>query len=326
MILGGLTAVNCTAADKLAVAEPVSSSKMRASDLAALWGILESSINSKEYQLISRAALKQMLTEIGLVHSSDLVNLNEKQKAQLGKLSGVKYILVSELNQLGSKINCTLRIIDASTGEIDQQRTANLRVDSIDELADRIEDTVSKLLADNKNMARSALLQPYSKAGKLPEFMSTEFSSRLEAALINGGMPLQNLQSVKNILEKNKLGALEKMEPKTYRKVGELLEVKNLIMPNISRYEVVATKYNVSESGASGTYYTGYLEGSVRVIETASGNVVGSIPFETKVEFRKIGRSITKDWTEKDYTKYMVSESLKQLTPALLKLPAFKNK
>ena len=128
MILGGLTAVNCTAADKLAVAEPVSSSKMRASDLAALWGILESSIKSKEYQLISRAALKQMLTEIGLVHSSDLVNLNEKQKAQLGKLSGVKYILVSELNQLGSKINCTLRIIDASTGEIDQQRTANLRV------------------------------------------------------------------------------------------------------------------------------------------------------------------------------------------------------
>ena len=134
--------------------EPVSSSKMRASDLAALWGILESSIKSKEYQLISRAALKQMLTEIGLVHSSDLVNLNEKQKAQLGKLSGVKYILVSELNQLGSKINCTLRIIDASTGEIDQQRTANLRVESIDELADRIEDTVSKLLADDKNMAR----------------------------------------------------------------------------------------------------------------------------------------------------------------------------
>ena len=51
------------AADKLAVAEPVGKGGVPAADIEAFWGILESSIQSDEYTLVSRGALNQMLTE-----------------------------------------------------------------------------------------------------------------------------------------------------------------------------------------------------------------------------------------------------------------------
>ena len=128
--------VGAFAADKLAVAEPVGKGGVPASDIEAFWGILESSIQSDEYTLVSRGALKQMLTEIGLTTSSDLVSLDSRQKARLGEVEGVKYILVSEISKFGTRLNCTMRILDATTGEIDQARTANLRVRDLDELAD----------------------------------------------------------------------------------------------------------------------------------------------------------------------------------------------
>ena len=108
------------AADKLAIAEPVGKGGVDAADIEAFWGILETSVQSDEYTLVSRGALKQMMTEIGLTTSSDLVNLNSTQKARLGQLEGVKFILVSEIAKFGSRLNCTLKILDASTGEIDQ--------------------------------------------------------------------------------------------------------------------------------------------------------------------------------------------------------------
>ena len=74
--LSAFLALGSFAADKLAIAEPVAKGGMKAQDIEAFWGILESSVKSDEYTLISRAALKQIMTEIGLTTSSDLMNLN----------------------------------------------------------------------------------------------------------------------------------------------------------------------------------------------------------------------------------------------------------
>ena len=155
-----LAVFSAAAADRLAVAEPVALNGVDPEDVAVFWGMLESSVRSDQYQLVSRGALKQMLTEIGLVENSDLVDPDSAQKAALGRLKGVKYLLVSEIGRFGSQLNCTLKILDASTGEIDQARTANLRVRNLDELSDRLESTLSTLLSDNKSLPALALLQP----------------------------------------------------------------------------------------------------------------------------------------------------------------------
>ena len=318
--------VGAYAADKLAIAEPVGKGGVPAADIEAFWGILESSVQSDEYTLISRGALKQMMTEIGLTTSSDLVNLNSNQKARLGEVEGVKYILVSEIGKFGTRLNCTMRILDASTGEIDQARTANLRVADLDQLADQIESTLQTMLSDDKKLKTSALLTPIVKVSA-PAYLSEDFNVRLESSLMEKGLRLQNLQSVAKILKKNDLDNLNELEPKMYVKVGKLLEVEMLIQATITRFEIEKIAYNVSETGAKGFRYIGHLEGSVRIVSAQTGETLGSVPFEERVDFRSIPISTRRDWTVDDYGKYLIRTIIPQkIVPGIMKSPAFKDK
>jgi len=314
------------AADKLAVAEPVGKGGVPASDIEAFWGILESSIQSDEYTLISRGALNQLMTEIGLTTSSDLVNLNSTQKAKLGKLEGVKYILVSEISKFGTRLNCTLRIMDSTTGEIDQARTANLRVKDLDELADQIEAALEKLLSDDKALHRSAILSPIIRV-RAPEYLSEDFNVRLENAMLDKGLRLQNLQSVTKILKKNDMDNLNELEPKMYVKAGKLLEVEMLIQATITRFEIEKIAFNVSETGARGFRYIGNLEGNVRIISAQTGETLGSVPFEERINFRDLPVSMTRDWSVDDYGKYLIKTIIPQkIVPDIMKSPAFRDK
>ena len=328
-----LLALACTAlsaaafaADKLAIAEPVGKGGVPAADIEAFWSILETSVQSDEYTLISRSALNQMMTEIGLTTSSDLVNLNSRQKAELGKVEGVKYILVSEISKFGSRLNCTMRILDATTGEIDQARTANLRVRDLDDLADQIEATLKTMLSDDKALHRSAILAPVVKVAA-PAYLSSDFNVRLEEAMLEKGLRLQNLQSVSKILAKNDLDNLYELEPKMYVKVGKLLEVEMLIQTTITRYEIQKIAYNVAETGAKGFRYIGYLEGSVHIISAQTGEMLCSVPFDERINFRDLPISMTRDWLPDDYGKYLIKTVVPQkVVPAIMKSPAFKDK
>ena len=324
-ILCAVLTAALAAADKLAVAEPIGRGGVSAENIEAFWGMLESSIHSDEYRLISRGALSQMMTEIGLTTSSDLLNLNSTQKAKLGQLEGVKYILVAEIGKFGSRLNCTLRIIDSSTGEIDQARTANLRVKDLDELADKIEATLEQLLSDDKSQNAAALLSPVIRVFNAPAFLANDFNIRLESALLEQGVELQNLQSVAKILRENNLGNLGELEPKMFVKVGKLLEVKYLIQATITRFEIVGIPYDVSETGASGFRYKGFIECNIRVVETSKGKVVASVPFEGQADFRQLDRQLTRDWTEADYYKYLIKTMVPmQIAPALAKISVLK--
>lgn len=315
------------AADKLAIAEPVGKGGVKAKDIEAFWGILESSVKSDEYKLISRSALKQMLTEIGLTTSSDLVNLNSSQKAKLGQIETVKYILVSEIAKFGSRFNCTMRIIDSSTGEVDTARTANLRFKNLDELADKIEAVLEKMLSDEKQLMRSAILAPRINVSPVPDYLAQDFNTRMENALLNNGVRLQNLKSVDRILRKNNIGNLAELEPKMCRKVGNLLEVQYLIQPTITRFEIVKKPYYVSETGARGVRFLGFLEGNIRIIAVSTGEIAASIPFEEQVNFRYVSRAITRDWTIKDYGKYLIKSVMqKNIVPEMVKVKALKGK
>ena len=268
-----------------------------------------------------------MMTEIGLTTSSDLMNLNSTQKAKLGQIETVKYILVSEVGKFGSRLNCTMKILDSSTGEIDQARTANLRVKNLDELADRIEATLEKLLSDEKQLMMSAILTPNIRISKAPRYLAEDFNVRLENALMNKGVKLQNLQSVTKILKKNNLDNLYELEPKMFVKVGKLLEVQLLIQATITRFEIAGIPYHVEETGAKGVRYIGNIEGNIRIVSAQKGNTVASVPFEERVNFRKLDRRKTRDWSIDDYGKYMIKTVIpEKILPELLKVSELKMK
>ena len=326
-VCGLLLTAGAFAADKLAVAEPIGKGGVKSADIDAFWGILESSIQSDEYKLISRGALKQMMTEIGLTTSSDLVNLNSTQKAKLGQLETVKYILVSEIGKFGTRYNCTMRILDSSTGEIDTARTANLRVKDFDELADKIEATLELLLADNKKLNRSAILSPIIRAAGAPAYLAMDFNVHMENGLLNSGVKLQNLQSVAKILQKNNLDNLYELEPKMFVKIGKLLEVQTLLQATVTRFQVIGKPFHVEESGARGIRWSGVLEGNVRVISAKNGEILASVPFRERVVFRNLDREMTRDWTMADYGKYLIETVVPaKVVPAMLKIKALTGK
>ncbi len=324
------------AADKLAIAEPVGKGGVKTEDIEAFWGILEASIQSDEYKLISRGALKQMMTEIGLTTGSDLMNLNSAQKAKLGQIETVKYILVSEIGKFGSQLNCTMKILDSSTGEIDQARTANVRVKNLDQLADEIESVLEKMLSDDKQMTRSAVLNPIVTYKYIPQTQTNEgwtatfspkeipdnFNVRLQNELIRNGVRLQNLGSIAKILQKNNLDALDELEPKMYKKIGKLLEVQYLIQAVITRFEINGLYYSVAETGAQGYIPVGDIEGRIEVISAQTGEKMHTVVFEQKIDFRRMSRE-TKYWTISDYGKYMIKTVIPySIMPELL--PVFK--
>lgn len=324
---GLLLTASGLAADKLAVSEPVAKGGVKAEDIDAFWGILETSIKSDEYKLISRAALKQMLTEIGLTTSSDLVNLNSAQKAKLGQLETVKYILISEIGKFGTRYNCTMRILDSSTGDIDQERTMNLRVKDFDELADKIEDALKIMLGTKNKVNESAILSPIIRIANAPAYLPIDFNVHMENALLSNGVKLQNLQSVVKILTKNKLNNLYELEPKEFVKVGKLLEVQTLLQATITRFSLIKTPYYVEETGAKGISWSGVIEGNVRVISAQTGVLVASVPFRERVAFDYLSYSMTRDWTETDYGKYLIETVIpKKVVPAMLKIPALTGK
>ena len=317
--LGMILSFCSAAADRLAIAEPVNKGGMNAQDIEAVWSMLEASADGG-YELISRSALKSMLTEIGLTDSSELVNLNSAQKARMGELKTVKYLLVPTVSKFGSRIHLTLIMIDSSTGSIDPEKKASETYQSLDELADKLKDTLAEIGLGTaaKKRGISALLVPVISVRAAPPDLAEEFNVLLEATLLNNGAKLHNLQSVQNILRKNKIDPLAEVEPAMFRRIGELLRADYLIRANITRFSIVSRQVFIKVTRRYATRRTGNIEGNIRIVSAPTGQVAGSIPFRLNVDFDDVDG--TEDWTLRDYHHYLIDRVMPVVAGEVLKV------
>ena len=262
--------------DKIGIAEPAVGSQFTKDEALAIWDELEASFHSKEYSLISRAALQQMMTEIGLTTSSDLLNMNATQKAKLGQLEGVKYLIVPSLRKLGSRITLALKTVESSTGEVDQERTATLKATSIDEIADKLEVTLNDMLRDDKSgttVARSsktcALLAPRISMATAPNYLEGDFNTWLQSALLSNGIRLANLADVSRFQK----AGLTAMTDRDYAVLGRELRVRYLIETDITDFAIIDTPWSSPETGMSGHDYSGRFRARLKVIDANSGEL-----------------------------------------------------
>lgn len=319
---GLLLALGTAAADRIAVAEPVVRGGMDAAEVEALWAMLESSVGD-EYEVISRTAFKAMLTEIELTENSGLVDLNSTQKAALGRVSGVKYILTSNVGVFGRRLNVSLALINASTGEMVPGKRCSEMVGSLDELADKLPDMLNTigLGAAVKKSGRWALLAPVIRVAGAPGYLAEDFNVRLEEELINRGFRLQNLKSVAKILQDNNIGDLESAEPAIYARVGALLRVDYLIQPSINRFSCTVSRKFIQVTRREAVRCIGDVDGSIRIIDAATGELVKSISCKSKIDYDDI--EDTEDWSAEDFDKYLienfVAEIVKKTAPAVKK-------
>lgn len=297
-------------ADKLAVAEPVAKGGVKPQEIEALWSMLESSVDGG-YELISRSAVKSMMTEIGFTASSDLVNLNSTQKAKLGQIKTVKYIFLPAVGKFGSRLNVSFMVLDVSTGEIDPDKKTSETVDTLDELADKLPDMLNEMGLGRaaKKRGISAILSPAVRVKDAPAYLPENFNASLESFLLDKNIRLQNLQSVAKILKKNKIDNLYEVEPAMFMRIGKLLRVDNLVQASINRYSILMKKEYIKASKKTQVSCLGNIEGNIRIISAQTGQVVASFPFRQRVNFDDIDDD-TDDWTPRDYGQYLIDRIL----------------
>ena len=267
-------------ADKIGIAEPAVGSQFTKDDALAVWDELEASFKSKEYTLISRSALKQMMTEIGLTTSSDLLNMNSSQKAKLGQIEGIKYLIVPSLRKLGSRITLSLKTVESSTGEVDQERTATLKATSLDEIADKLESALDDMLKDKegttvaKSSKKCALLTPVIRMDQAPAYLRGDFNTWMQSALLSKGIMLANLADVSRFQS----AGLTEMTDQDYAVLGRKLRVACLIQFEITEFTIIDTPWASPETGASGHMYSGRFRARMKVVDANDGTLVDACP------------------------------------------------
>lgn len=318
LLLAGILCGVAAAADKLAIAEPSAKGGVKSEEVEALWGMLEASVGGN-YELISRSALKQMMTEIGLTADSGLTELSSTQRARLGELKTVRYLLIPTIAKFGDRYQLTLMVLDASTGTIDPERKSSVSLASLNELSDQLQDLLAEigLGAAVRKRGVSALLVPTIRVKNAPEYLREDFSVQLENALLEGGVRLRNLQSVESILRKNRIDALNVVEPAMFRRIGELLRSDFLIQPTITRFACTTKEETIAVTRQTVVRRIGDMAGNVRIIAVASGEVVASVPFESKIDFDDL-EDDTEDWTAEDYGKRLIRKTLAGVTAKIL--------
>lgn len=303
--------------EKLAIAEPVAKGGVSAAEVEALWGMLESSVGG--YEVISRSALKSMMTEIGLVADSGLTELNSNQRARLGELKTARYLLISSVAKFGNSYQLTLMVLDSSTGTIDAKKKVSASYNSLDEISAQLKDLLSQIGLGTAAPKRgiSALLTPAIRVGNAPAYLKEEFAVQLESSLLEGGVRLRNLQSVDAILSKNQINALNVVEPAMFRRVGELLQSDYLIQPTITRFSCIEKKEKIAVTKQIVSRRIGNFAGNIRIIAVSDGEVVAVVPFEFKIDFDDLEEE-TEDWEAEDFGKLLIRRALSKVSAKIL--------
>lgn len=311
------------AADTLGIAEPVGKGGVTASEIEGLWGILETCFDSDQYTVISRASLNQMMTEIGFVKSSDLVDLSSEQKAKLGKIKGVKYIMVTEVAKVGTKLNCTMRILDVSTGEIEKDRTSNMRVKDIDQVADEIE-PVLKWMLGTADISRCIILDPEikGKSAAGSSYLPDDFRSCLGNAMVEkGGLKILSLQSIGTFLREKDMHDINHLDLSDYKILGTQLEAGMIFRTSITDFEVARETKVLSETRRNRTFYTAVIAGDVAVIAPRTGVELAKVPFSETLSYNVDAPSTSMELKSgKDVIKKAVAEVV---VPGIMKAPQF---
>ena len=311
-----LLALSAAAADKLAIAEPVVKGNVLSKEEAdLLWSMLESSVDGG-YELISRSALKQLLTEINLTESSGLAELNSEQRAKLGELKTVRYLLISNIGKFGSRRNISLMVLDASTGQILPDRKIAETFTDMDELADKLDDILTRigLGRQTKNYGRNALLLPLLRTS-VPVYFSDDFNNELESGLLGRGMKLRAFKSTASILRKNNIPPLDQAEPALFARAGSLLRVDYLIQPIVTRFDFVNKRETIEVTRQVIIRRLGHLEGTLRILDARTGETFQVINIKKDVDFTDLDD--TEDWMPEDFGKYLIREAVRELLPKI---------
>ena len=189
LILALFCAASTFAADRIAVAEIMTRGNIDAAGLAGLADQIEAKLGGN-YEVISRTALQAMLKEVAFQTESGLAD-SAGQLAELGRVHGVKYLLVTSVARIGSRMGMTLMVVDCSTGKVDPKRHVSLDAPDLDGLIRQLYRALDKigLLARpaETDTRKQLALFPVQVATGIAADAGNSFGTKLSEFLLKSG-------------------------------------------------------------------------------------------------------------------------------------------
>ena len=280
--------------------------------------LLVTDISSLDDTSRDTAAYKSRVWETGAAATDRIARIAQEEVSKVRPPDYVVRRKETVTRDLGSTYVCSVRLVELGTGLVVPGRKGSFTAASLQELTDKLEFHLARILSDSKAPATSALLLPNVRVPNGPIYLGEYANTILENALISNGVRLQNLLSVKNILSRNKLDGVSELEPAMFVKVGRLLGVKTLMQLCINRFEVTGRTFVVKETGASGVRFNGAVGGYLRVVSAQTGELIATIPFEQRFNpVRASGQFL--GWELEDFGKYYLSYTIYEtLLPQLM--------
>lgn len=175
----------------LAILKPEAGNGVNDKEAMLLWDFLESAVKGGAFRLISRSDLARMQEEIGFTTSSDLVNLASRDRARIGKIKTVSKLLATSVGMIGETYTMTFKVFDASTAEIDNERSRTASARSMDALLRLVPAKLAEVLAAPPS---GIVLLPVSAPASMPKSVAAAFDEELKGILERVGVAVKDGQ------------------------------------------------------------------------------------------------------------------------------------
>lgn len=187
--------------------------------------------NTGKFKVIERVELQKVLSEL----KTSLAGIFDQNTIkELGKVSGVKYVVAGGISRFDTLSEIEARILDAETGEILYADSATCEKDSeirnvLNKLTENIIDMTSKPIS---RFEKRIAIFPFDD-GQGGAALGESISEMLTTYILkNTSLKVVERANLDKIIEEQKLGLTDIMSPEGARKIGKLLAIDVIILGN----------------------------------------------------------------------------------------------
>lgn len=194
-------------------------------------------ISTNKYKLVERSMMDEILKEQGFQQTGCT---DQNCAVEIGQLLGVQKMCTGSIGKIGSSYSITLRIVNVSTGEIEQNSTYDFKGDIEDVLYKGLPEAVEKLLAVSNKQGGSTLdkevkqksVEERMKRKKIFAIASTVITAGTAGAAIYSWIDKKNIHDeYLSVSDQNKLDKYIKDEESVYKRALVFTGIAGALLP-----------------------------------------------------------------------------------------------
>lgn len=310
---------------KLGVVEPANSAGLNKGEVDTLWLTIENEARTaaaagKGFTIIDRGNLKALMAEADFETNSALMDKEKKFKGI--KLQGLDYLLVSSIGGFrGGKYVLNISLLNSVTGENIPGTSHSQTFNSLEAIFDELGYIVNKCINVMRVPGVCAVIYPVIINPACPQKFAGMFHEQLRVALLNNKVRIAMMDDVNKIFRDNNIDSMRSLSPRLYSKVAKQLQVKTLVMSQISACELGVRDVTFPLQKRKGKQISGVVSGNVKVVDM-NGEIKALQPFETVFDFNSMiaaGEIDVRGWGVDQYYSYMIYAVVDQIVKDLSK-------